>query len=153
MWHTHTENHTTSVAKPDTATSTRYTVEAAITEDSSASSEPAMLNSTAHTGTPRKFVLAKRAGISRSLASDHTMREHHHNEHGRPHPGRRMRKPSLHQQPAAVNSEASATAQFSQYRTAMVNAVPGPMNRFAYMWKLPAYGMATDSSPSETITQ
>ena len=27
----------------------------------------------------------------------------------------------------------------------MVNAVPGPMNRFAYMWKLPAYGMATDS--------
>ena len=29
----------------------------------------------------------------------------------------------------------------------MVNAVPGPMNRFAYMW------MATDSSPSETITQ
>jgi hypothetical protein len=52
-----------------------------------------------------------------------------------------------------VNSEASATAQFSQYRTAMVNAVPGPMNRFAYMWKLPAYGMATDSSPSETITQ
>ena len=76
-----------------------YTVEAASTEDSSASSEPAMLNSTAHTGTPRKFVLANRAGISRSLASDHTMREHHHNEHGRPHPGRRMRKPSLHQQP------------------------------------------------------
>lgn len=29
----------------------------------------------------------------------------------------------------------------------MVNAVPGPMNRFAYRWKLPAYGMATDSSP------
>ena len=55
--------------------------------------------------------------------------------------------------PAAVNSEASATAQFSQYRMAMVNAVPGPMNRFAYMWKLPAYGMATDSSPSDTITQ
>ena len=53
--------------------------------------------------------------------------------------------------PAAVNSDASATAQFSQYRMAMVNAVPGPMNRFAYMWKLPAYGMATDSSPSETI--
>lgn len=76
-----------------------YTVEAASTEDSSASSEPAMLNSTARTGTPRKFVLANRAGISRSLASDHTMREHHHNEHGRPHPGRRMREPSLHQQP------------------------------------------------------
>ena len=35
----------------------------------------------------------------------------------------------------------------------MTNAVPGPMNRFAYRWKLPAYGMATDSSPSETITQ
>ena len=35
--------------------------------------------------------------------------------------------------PAAVNSEA--------------------MNRFAYMWKLPAYGMATDSSPNDTITQ
>ena len=35
----------------------------------------------------------------------------------------------------------------------MVNAVPGPMNRFAYMKKQPAYGMATDSSPSETITQ
>ena len=34
--------------------------------------------------------------------------------------------------PAAVNSEASATAQFSQYSTAMVNAVPGPMKRFAY---------------------
>ena len=49
--------------------------------------------------------------------------------------------------PAAVNSEASATAQLSQYSTAMVKAVPGPMNRFAYRWKLPAYGMATDSSP------
>ena len=30
----------TSVAKPDTATNTRYTVEAAITEDSNASSAP-----------------------------------------------------------------------------------------------------------------
>ena len=55
--------------------------------------------------------------------------------------------------PAAVNSEASATAQLSQYRIAMVNAVPGPMNRRAYKWKLPAYGMATESSPSESITQ
>ena len=55
--------------------------------------------------------------------------------------------------PAAVNSEASATAQFSQYSTAMVNAVPGPMKRFAYRWKLPAYGMATDSSPRLSITK
>ncbi len=55
--------------------------------------------------------------------------------------------------PAAVNSEASATAQLSQYSTAMVNAVPGPMKRFAYRWKLPAYGIATESSPRLSITK
>ena len=35
--------------------------------------------------------------------------------------------------PAAVNSEPSATAQVSQYSQATVNPVPGPMNLEAYI--------------------
>ncbi len=38
-----------------------------------------MLNSTANTGTPWKFVFASAWGIIRSWASDHTMREHTYN--------------------------------------------------------------------------
>ena len=47
-----TDAHTTSVAKPETATNAKYTVEAATTEDSNANNDPAILKSTANTGTP-----------------------------------------------------------------------------------------------------
>ena len=75
-WQTETDAHTTSVAKPETATNAKYTVEAATTEDSNANSDPAILKSTANTGTPWKFVLPSARGIIPSCASDQTIREH-----------------------------------------------------------------------------
>ena len=66
--------HTTTADRPESATSTRYTVEAAITEDRSASRPPAIAAHKASIGTPRRFVLANQRGIMPSLPIDHTMR-------------------------------------------------------------------------------
>ena len=55
--------------------------------------------------------------------------------------------------PAAVNSEPRATVQVSQYWIAITKPVPGPMNFSAYTWKEPVTGMATESSPSVSMTR
>ena len=55
--------------------------------------------------------------------------------------------------PAAVNSEPRATVQVSQYWIAITKPVPGPMNFSAYTWKEPVTGIATESSPSVSMTR
>ena len=65
--------HTTTADWPESATSTRYTVEAAITEDRSASRPPAIAAHKASIGTPDGSFW-RTSGESCPLPIDHTMR-------------------------------------------------------------------------------
>ncbi|CKF50757.1 Uncharacterised protein [Streptococcus pneumoniae] len=55
--------------------------------------------------------------------------------------------------PAVVNSRPVVFAQLNQYNHPIVKPVAGLINLVAYSWKDPETGMATASSPRQSITK